>query len=700
MPAPDNARADQAALAVGAAAVLGLMAWLAGWTGPGADQSMLPDLAWVLLGSAPWALLWIVSALGWGWIAQRLLLPETNEALALQAGLGTAVLLVLDSALGTLGALQWGGGAGAWVLLAGGLVAAAKGSLPFFRGGKRGDSPSLPLPPIATWAAAPAVAVLLLAACSAPGWLWASEFGGYDAMSYHLELPKEWLDRGRISCLDHNVYSFLPGHLEAAYYHLAVLVGDGIEAVYACQLLHAGLTIIAALVTGRLAARLSEGRTRGAAATVVVLGTPWVVVAGSLAYNEMAVVLLEAAMLLVIAEPIAAASQAGAGPPGLLSTRAAAAAGLLAGAACGVKLTAAGFVAAPLAILLLVSLPPRAWPSRLGTAAAAGLVALAPWMLRNALAAGNPFFPLDGGLFGTAHWTAEQCRNFLDAHRNSAGAGAALAALWDQVARYGIGPSPTAREPWAPQWSILPWLTVAALMPALAPAKWRRPAIGLGIVLLVQVVFWMGFTHLKSRFLLPAVVPAAVLVSLGLAAARERLAPGARPGVIAALGALAGLAWASQPVEILAREPAPALRLGRADVITGDGLLPEQRKELAPKLYTVMLNHGLPPTARVLLVGDATPLYFRGDVTYCTVWDRGPMTKAIDAAPDNPRGWFDALAADGFTHLLIEPALLAVWQREGWGDPRLDPDRLLAAASLYTDPVAEFPDGRKLFRLR
>ena len=57
------------------------------------------------------------------------------------------------------------------------------------------------------WTAAPAVAVLLVAACSAPGWLWASEFGGYDALSYHLQLPKEWLHLKKITTLDHNVYS-------------------------------------------------------------------------------------------------------------------------------------------------------------------------------------------------------------------------------------------------------------------------------------------------------------------------------------------------------------------------------------------------------------------------------------------------------------------------------------------------------------
>ena len=77
------------------------------------------------------------------------------------------------------------------------------------------------------WAAwgVPALALLLVAASSPPGWLWDSEGRGYDALEYHLQLPQEWLRMGRLAPLEHNVYSFLPGYIEAAFYHLAVATG-------------------------------------------------------------------------------------------------------------------------------------------------------------------------------------------------------------------------------------------------------------------------------------------------------------------------------------------------------------------------------------------------------------------------------------------------------------------------------------------
>jgi hypothetical protein len=50
-------------------------------------------------------------------------------------------------------------------------------------------------------AAAPALAVLLLAACCPPGTLWRSEALGFDVLSYHLQLPREWLAGGRLAPL-------------------------------------------------------------------------------------------------------------------------------------------------------------------------------------------------------------------------------------------------------------------------------------------------------------------------------------------------------------------------------------------------------------------------------------------------------------------------------------------------------------------
>ncbi|MHC4965247.1 MAG: hypothetical protein ACYTGE_10075 [Planctomycetota bacterium] len=669
-------RADRWLMVAGPLTVVALVVWLAGSTGP-ARPSALPEVAWVLLTSAPLALCWLIAAFGYGWPLRRWLLGEGPDWAAVDMGLGVAFMLVLDAGLGTLGVLQQSSGLGAWavVLIGFALVIAQL---------RRVLRPTVGLPWLA-WAAAPVIAVLLLAACSAPGWLWASEFGGYDALSYHLQLPKEWLAAGRITPLDHNVYSYLPGYVEAAYYHLAVLHGDGIASVYACQLLHAGFALMTAAVVGRIAWRLG-GRMVAAAAAAIVLGTPWTVVAGSLGYNEMVVAFLLATGLLVIQVA----------PPD--SPRRAAALGVLAAAACGAKLTAIGFVAAPLGLLMLAAVPPKRWPACVGAAGAAAAVCVLPYLLRNWAYSGNPVFPFATGLLGLGHWTQQQADIWTSGHLPDLDLAGRLREAWNQLARYGLGPNPDPREPWQPQWSLLPWLAAAGLALGLATPALRSRSWRLGMVLAVQLLFWLALTHIKSRFMLPAVVPAALAVALGL----EALAARARQPVFVGLLAAAALAWCSVPVLVFLREAdgAPAQRVGWVDVMTGDGLTPAQRRELANGSPHIFVNHLLPAQARVLSVGDAAPLYYRRAITYQTTWDRGPLSRAMDHRPDDPAGWMDELRAEGFTHLLVQPTMLRIWAESEWNDPRITAESVVGAAQRHAVLAQEFPGGLRLYRLQ
>jgi hypothetical protein len=712
-------RLDLVAAVGGVAAVAGLAAWFAGWTSPGRG-SAAAEAAWVLLTSGPYAVAWIVAAVGFGWPLRRAILPASPDALSAQVGLGVAAMLLLDAALGAAGALQWAGSAGAWALLLAGAALAAAQAGALRRAGK---NVRLYLPPWPAWLGAPAVAVLLLAACSAPGWLWASEFGGYDAMSYHLQLPAEWLKAGRIRGLEHNVYSYLPGYMEAAYYHLAILAGGALDAAYACQLLHASLALLAAVIAGRLAARIveppsgatgSSGAACGAAAAIVLLGTPWVVVVGSLAYNEMAVaLLLSAVMAVTIAENPAGPSA----QPAPNAIRLGACTGVLSGCACGAKLTAAGFVALPAILLLLARLPRRRWAAASAAAALAGAASLAPYLARNAIDAGNPVFPLATGLLGRAHWSAGQVQSFLDAHRGP-GLPAALVDAWNQSWRYGLGSSRDPEEPWVPQWSLLPWLAAAGAAAGCASARLRPAALRLAGVLAAQGAFWVLFTHVRSRFIVPAAVPAAAVCALGAAALAQRVGSVGTGRALAAAAALGAVAWAAVPAYVYAHEPfsnrragervngtaaprdAPSDRIGWADLLSGAALRPQERQQQVGLWPAVMLNYGLPEGSRVLLVGDATPLYYdRTSLAYQTVWDRGPLRRAIEQEQSPPR-WFDRLRDEGFTHLLIDQTMLRNWQERGWGDPLIDTDTLLLAASAHADLLAEYPAGVRLYRLR
>ncbi|MHC4948882.1 MAG: hypothetical protein ACYTG1_11565 [Planctomycetota bacterium] len=664
-------RANQWMAIAGGATLILLVWWMSGWTGPVAPPARL-DVAWVLITQLPWAALWMTAAFGLGWPVRRWLLTRASDPAPLQLAAGVAVLLVLDAALGRAGVLQAAGGAAAWgLLVVGAALVPAQAGLEW----RDRDRP------------------LLVAAASAPGWLWTTEFGGYDALSYHLQLPREWLDTGGIGLLEHNVYSAMPGYMEGAYHHLMAVLGRPVTAAYACQLLHALLAVGAAWIVYRLGTRIG-GPLAGAAAGVVLLGTPWVVVTGSLAYTEMPVVLLLAGGLLAVTDRA------------MPATARALLAGLLVGAACGAKLTAAGLVVVPVTAALLAWLPPRRWAVAVVLAGATCLLVLSPWLVGNSLACGNPVFPFAAEHLGHGAWTPEQSATWRSAHGTRADLGARAHALVTQFLRYGIGPNPLPGEPWRPQWLVLGWLAPAGLAVGLLSPRLRRWSVVLAAVLVLQLLFWMLFTHLKSRFLLPVVVPGSLAVAVGVAFTR-----GAWPGRSAIVGpvgqavlAVLLLAWASAPVVLFRREPggqaAPAAFVGRADLRTGDVLDGPGRLEVAEGgSVAVHLNHLLPRDSRVLLVGDAAPFYYDADLAYQTTWDRGPLSRAMRAAPDDEQAWLARLADEGFTHLLVDAPMLRRWEASGWNDPLITAERVTRAAVRHARVEARLRKGVTLYAL-
>jgi hypothetical protein len=418
-----------------------------------------------------------------------------------------------------------------------------------------------------------------------------------------------------------------------------------------------------------------------------VLVTPWVVVVGSLAYNELATSLMLATGLLVLLEEPDA--------------RRAAAIGVLAAAACGAKLTAAGFVAAPLGALLLWRAPRARWLSVVGAAAAAGTVVLLPYLLGNLLVLGNPLFPLASRWLGHAHWSAGQSEIWASAHRVDLALPDRLVEAWRQWPAFGLGTAPGGGEPWIPQWAALPWAALAGAAWWLARHPRRACAAQLATVVAIQLVFWIGLTHIKSRFMVPSVVPLALLAAVPAAAPMSRAWRGAV--------ALACLAAACVPVAIFAGEgrpggtgsPAPALRVGAAGVLTGDDLSGPQRRELgsavSPEIY---VNHLLGSGARVLLVGETAPLYYRLDrIAYSTTWDRGPLSLAAASHPDDPRRRLEELAGAGFTHVLVHPAELDRLERSGWLDPALSAADVTSVMDRHARVVQRYGNGVVIYRL-
>lgn len=736
MPTPDAApaREDPVQPALG-------RAWLAGWLlvvlvlATAAASIGAEHAPWIAFGVLLETLLtagllagaYLASAWGLGSLGAPLW-RGSGEPGPLRMGTGLLMLLTLSHALGVLGLLH------AWVACASLLPGLA---LAMVRRRPR-PRPSTPTSPAWTpWLWAPGVALLIAAAASPPGWLWSSEARGFDALSYHLELPQEWLRAGRITPVEHNVYSYLPGYMESAFTHLGaasfppapdpqrpllagLLAGTGWRAV-SCQYLHAWVALLACWSVSRCVRVACRTAGLGGGAPVVlasslagaiVLLTPWTLVTGSLAYNEMGVVLLGAGALIAVMEH------------DLAPRRRAALVGLLVGGACCIKPTAILLLAPGIGIVWLSLSPKRFWISGTLIIAGAGLLSLLPWLARNAISSGNPVFPHLSGLFGRGHWSTEQHVRYHHGHFAPEGwlERLTLAAWpWGDAARglshtqwggfwlgaFVFGGAALCRCLVRPS-GLTPALTsdASSQTKAGAPASQagpRRVIVALGLALGLGLVAWLAGTHVQSRFLVPLVVFAAPLIGLGIAQG-----PGAR------LGGFAGLALTGVQLALatwtFARQsdgdPNGAL-LDGPHGLSGEAYRstiqamprPEREERLGSLSDLRTINLTLPQNEPIYLLGDSAPFFIRPPRTYTTTWDRSLMAGICASNPGDPDAWTRALRDAGYSYVLVNFAELARLRRAGWLDPDLNPEAISAWARTAAAGRTWPDSGRVLIRL-
>jgi hypothetical protein len=660
-------------------------------------------------GSGP-ALLYVGGAVGLGRLF-RPLFRGCSHPLAVQSAAGLALSLWLSHLLAWQGAL--GGHAGPFVALAVpcvGLLLAAHQLFMFLRGG--GWEPALP-------GTAPVLAVpagiMFGAALFAPGWLWDSEFGGYDALSYHLQLPAEWLALGRLVPLHHNVYSYLPSGVEAAFMHLGAMWFPGSAAgnltldegyrVYGCQVLVACVALQAAWLIGcaasTVASRGGSSTRVGPIAAGLAVATPWFIVTGSLAYNDVFVLFFFAAALLAVAQPVSAVPHFGGLKRGVL-------AGVLVGAACIAKPTSILFVAIPIAITIAIWSPPRHWASLAAACIPVGLVMLLPGLIRDYQDSHNPVFPFAAWLFpnasgGTGAWPAEQVARFARSHAFD---GSALERLRLLIL-------PDANDPAGPrhrgllhvQWgAFFPLVGVCAIIGLVRPVI-RRAAIILTSLVLVQLALWLTFTHIQSRFLLPLIVPGAALCALAIGS----ISPPSRQGLSRFLGVGAVFVQACFTLLVFAGQhnghPAALFPSG-IEYNTGADFkwtrrtrTPEQsRDELINSAPARVCSIALPPTSTLYLLGDATPFYFTGHIVYNTTYDTWLLGE-VATTSTNPDDWTKALKAKGITHVLINFSEIDRLTRSGFIDPRVKLPEVERWARASTMLLRDWPNGSVLVAL-
>ena len=638
---------------------------------PGSGSPLL-GLAAVVFGAAPAlavALLMLAIALGFGCWLEPLVFPACVHRLELRLAVGLAAALTVWHLAGIAGLL---GPVASWVIACVGLAGLWR---PLWRARIERKLPTLSNAAwVGVFAATPAIAILLTAASSPPGALWSSEFGGYDALTYHLPLPSAWLEAGRVWPLETNVYSFLPSYVEVAFAQIGSLTfappREGLEAgdggrLLACHYFHAMLALGAAWVVAAVTHRQARGSLgdnagsfAAALAFAVALLTPWTIVVGSLAYNEMGVVLLGAGALLA-----AISTELGIWRRGLI-------AGALVGVACGVKPTALFLIGPGVGVALVAHVPWRNWHRAVLPGALAGVAVLLPWLIRNWLAAGNPVFPLGIDLFGGGHWTPFQAEAWARSHSFDGSLTERLrTALW--IAPDAGSGAPTVqrwRGPLNPQWGGLFPAAVFGIIAAVASSRTRRAAGVLACGLVLGFVAWFGLTHVQSRFLLPMLIFAAPAVGLGAAAVAElglramtRIAAAAVCGVQAAL--LIGL-WLSQN----GGQP-NALLLPGPSALKGAGIV-HPRDAVTPTQFVNALEF----PGRVALLGDAKTVYLRAPAMVSTAWDRTPLERAMIEKPGDPAWWIQTLRDEDVGVVIVDVAELTRLWRSGYTPPQLGPD--------------------------
>ncbi len=615
-----------------------------------------------------------------------------REQLLYGAGLGLGLVATTVMLLGWAGLLH----RALWIALL--AVAAAAGAVRSFRlsaapcpkprTSVRADAHTRPTPPALRRDAdaspgsprwlwlivCPFLALTVLVACVPPGHLWAEEGNGYDVLEYHLQMPKEYLEAGRVFYARHNVYANFPANVEMLYLLGMILRGRAIEAAVTCQLLNAGLailTVAAAWMAGR-----RHGPTTGLISAVVAAGVDWLTYLSGVAYVENGMLLFGMLACSALTAGIDASNER----RGWWAL-----AGVLAGLAVGCKYIAGVLIGLPMTVALFFCLRASLRRKVLAVCifAATQAIAFAPWAVKNAVMTGNPVFPLANQVFQAfpPGWGTDESRHFAAAHATlpgERGIASRLKALWRHVPgdadqRFGA------------------LLLTFAIWGAIERRR-DRTARFHTLTALLQIPLWLGTTHLYARFAVPLLIP---LVQLA-----GRVSPGVgrrRTAVIALLllGSAVNLGFLNA---LYLRHMVPG---GRRLAL--EGVTEYFTEGAAPGLeYLEIVNGQLPSDARVLLVGDAKAFYFRRAVDYCVVFNRSPFVEAVRRDGSGP-GLINWLTAHGYTHVLVNWAEIRRLRRSAYGFPEeITPalfDRLVAAGLEQVGPITSRISGREYARL-
>jgi hypothetical protein len=586
------------------------------------------------------ALLALCVGLGVGVLrGARLSFPSSLETLTFAVPVGVGVLGTGLFAVGAVGLLD---GYGIAAVMGAG-VAATYADLTRLPGLIRKCGSELRV--VGGWASLITVAFVLLVLTQA-----LAPASDWDSLMYHLDVPADFLRARRIVVPPDNLHVAQVGLIHMLYVPLLAFAGASAPAVMSAMLL-----FILALAVYACSLRLLE---RGSADFVLATfwGTATLVLVGPSARVDVALAyLLLAANYALLLAPVSAS------PARMIGL-----AGLILGLAIGTKLQALAFAAA---------LVPLAWAaarkalasagarrSALGWFAAGAALGAAPWLLKNLVLLGAPLYPL---------LAAKRLEPWLVALLGSAAIPVgvdprALAALEHARAPFNLwdlAVAPGRLTPEVEGRQYFQNLVIAAVPIALIRLK-QWPIVGLLVPALLYLLALLVYTqHVNLRYLLPSLVPLAVVGAAGVYAVARRVFAPSRlrlaTGLIAVLIVTPTLLVLGARVSgsgalyhaVGLRSSADYARLGKDP-------------DFRAYMRTVEeLNHTVPPSGRVLMLFEARGLYVGVPALQDNLLTNWPIINAAGLGAA-------CLRQTGITHVLVGTGALRFYTTRGL-DPAL-----------------------------
>lgn len=498
-----------------------------------------------------------------------------------------------------------------------------------------------------------------------------------DSLNYHLRVPLQFLERGRFYLPEDNLQAAWVGLAHLPYLPLLAL-----RAPAAPALLNALLALVLAAVVTAESARIGSRAAR-ILASVLVFGSPILLLVAATPKVDVTLALFLFLGHVALLRAFERDERRG----WLI------AGGLALGFGVGIKLLALPWIAAltPLLIWMVATRRPRS--DGLRQLALFGVVTIAaalPWLLKNWILIGAPFYP---------EFAPELLPPWLDAIYQQQGIasgsiphGAPLREVREPFSlyRWFVAPERLTPESDGRAFAANPAFVLVLL--ALPLIRDRAFVALAGPTILFGTIALVLGNRINLRYLIPAIPGLTLIVAWGAGRLLDRVQQTWVRNSLLAVITIGGLIRTGQAIR-RKLDDRPALALASGRISRGDYRLTARDVEIAPYArITSRVNALLGPEARVLLLFEPRGLGFEARVIQDHL-----MTNWLLLAPalSPPR----CLESTGITHVFVGTGTLGYLVDRGLDPRSVAWDRFDDFAARCLD-VVEQHDDFSLYRAR